>query len=110
MSDPGVMEMTALRQGVGVTTHRQTQDTSALPEASDKLAGLCRKLDEAIALLAAAREFAKPGKLPRVLDTARRVLLQEEIGGASCRESACRSGRGRECRSRRGLRRGRRWS
>src|SRR5690554_2622948 len=81
MSDPGVMEMTALRQGVGVTTHRQTQDTSALPEASDKLAGLCRKLDEAIALLAAAREFAKPGKLPRVLDTARRVLLQE--GGAA---------------------------
>jgi hypothetical protein len=68
-----------------VTTHRQTQDPSAAPEANDRLAGLCEKLDEAIGLLAAAREFAKPGKLPRVMDTARRVLLQE--GGAAALEA-----------------------
>ena len=42
---------------------------------SDKLNGLLAMLDEATALLAAARGFAKPGKLPRVLDTARRVML-----------------------------------
>nr|WP_275298089.1 hypothetical protein [Halomonas campisalis] len=42
------------------------------------------KLDEAIRLLAESRDFAKPGKLPRVLDTARRVLLQE--GGAAAIE------------------------
>ncbi|WFM73287.1 hypothetical protein [Halomonas sp. CKK8] len=53
------------------------QDASTPPQASDKLAGLLKKLDEAITLLAQAREFAKPGKLPRVLDTARRVMLQE---------------------------------
>ncbi|MFG6175809.1 hypothetical protein ACGTN6_01070 [Halomonas sp. THAF12] len=53
--------------------------------AEDKLAGLVAKLDEAIALLAGAREFAKPGKLPRVLDTARRMLLQE--GGAEAIET-----------------------
>ncbi|MEQ9464376.1 MAG: hypothetical protein RJQ10_12015 [Haliea sp.] len=41
----------------------------------DKLNGLLEKLDEATALLAKARDFAKPGKLPRVLDTARRVML-----------------------------------
>nr|WP_221195716.1 hypothetical protein [Halomonas organivorans] len=46
------------------------------------MAGLVAKLDEATALLADAREFAKPGKLPRVLDTARRVLLQEGGGAA----------------------------
>ncbi|MCW8828455.1 MAG: hypothetical protein OQK94_05310 [Gammaproteobacteria bacterium] len=51
------------------------------PAAGGKLAGLCEKLDEAITLLAAARDFAKPGRLPRVLDSARRVLLQE--GGAA---------------------------
>ncbi|MEQ9394760.1 hypothetical protein [Haliea sp.] len=43
---------------------------------NDKLAGLLAHLDEATALLASAPEFAKPGKLPRVLDTARRVMLQ----------------------------------
>nr|WP_202597250.1 hypothetical protein [Halomonas icarae] len=43
------------------------------------------KLDAAITLLADARDFAKPGKLPRVLDTARRVLLQE--GGAAAVEA-----------------------
>nr|WP_255762535.1 hypothetical protein [Halomonas alkalisoli] len=39
------------------------------------------KLDEATTLLAEARAFTKPTKLPRVLDTARRVLMQE--GGAA---------------------------
>ncbi|TDR55030.1 hypothetical protein DFP85_106176 [Halomonas ventosae] len=60
-----------------MTTPRHMQDASTPPQASDKLAGLLKKLDEAITLLAQAREFAKPGKLPRVLDTARRVMLQE---------------------------------
>jgi len=49
----------------------------AVTAATDKLAGLLTQLDEATALLAAARDFAKPAKLPRVLDTARRVMLQE---------------------------------
>jgi len=55
--------------------------TQPEPAPGGKLAGLCEKLDEAITLLAAARDFAKPGRLPRVLDSARRVLLQE--GGAA---------------------------
>jgi hypothetical protein len=44
--------------------------------ADDRLNGLLGKLDEATALLEEARDFAKPGKLGRVLDTARRVMLQ----------------------------------
>ncbi|MDR9439327.1 MAG: hypothetical protein RI841_07500 [Halomonas sp.] len=64
------------------------QDASTPPPASDKLAGLLKKLDEAIALLAESREFAKPGKLPRVLDTARRVMLQE--GGCEAIEHRTR--------------------
>ncbi|MCL7940725.1 hypothetical protein M8009_10535 [Halomonas sp. ATCH28] len=64
------------------------QDASTPPPASDKLAGLLKKLDEAITLLAQAREFAKPGKLPRVLDTARRVMLQE--GGCEAIEQRAR--------------------
>ncbi|MDW7744990.1 hypothetical protein [Halomonas sp.] len=64
------------------------QDASTPPQASDKLAGLLKKLDEAITLLAEAREFAKPGKLPRVLDTARRVMLQE--GGCEAIEQRAR--------------------
>ncbi|GEK73901.1 MULTISPECIES: hypothetical protein [Halomonas] len=54
------------------------------PTGDDKLTGLLARLDEATALLNEARDFAKPGKLPRVLDTARRVLLQE--GGAAAIE------------------------
>ncbi|MDN3520490.1 hypothetical protein [Halomonas ramblicola] len=54
------------------------------PADDAKLRGLLEKLDESIALLAQAREFAKPGKLPRVLDTARRVMLQE--GGCAAVE------------------------
>ncbi|WP_280547669.1 hypothetical protein [Halomonas sp. 11-S5] len=64
------------------------QDTNTPPPASDKLAGLLKKLDEAIILLAESRAFAKPGKLPRVLDTARRVMLQE--GGCEAIEQRAR--------------------
>ncbi|WP_136247536.1 hypothetical protein [Halomonas borealis] len=55
------------------------------PTDDDKLPGLLARLDEATALLNDAAGFAKPGKLPRVLDTARRVLLQE--GGAAAIEA-----------------------
>ncbi|RDB43701.1 hypothetical protein DU490_05880 [Halomonas sp. DQ26W] len=58
---------------------------SGIPAGDDKLRGLLAKLDEATTLLAQAREFTKPMKLPRVLDTARRVLLQE--GGAAAVEA-----------------------
>lgn len=37
---------------------------------------LVQRLDDAIAALAESRSFAKAGKLPRVFDTVRRVLLQ----------------------------------
>lgn len=42
-----------------------------------KLESLASKLEEAIRLLAEARDFAKPTKIRRVFDTARRILLQE---------------------------------
>lgn len=58
-----------------MTTQRDTQDGSKMA-ADDRLNGLLGKLDEATALLEEARDFAKPGKLGRVLDTARRVMLQ----------------------------------
>ncbi|MCE9663740.1 hypothetical protein LY622_09830 [Halomonas sp. M5N1S17] len=64
-----------------MTTHRHTQEISGSPAGDDKLQGLLVKLDEATTLLAEARAFTKPTKLPRVLDTARRVLMQE--GGAA---------------------------
>ncbi|MGM0985535.1 MAG: hypothetical protein ACQEXI_00935 [Pseudomonadota bacterium] len=64
------------------------QDASTPPPASDKLAGLLKKLDESITLLAEARAFAKPSRLPRVLDTARRVMLQE--GGCDAIEQRAR--------------------
>ncbi len=41
-------------------------------------AHLIEKLDQAIALLDTARDFAKVGKLPRVLDTCRRVLQHQD--------------------------------
>lgn len=65
-----------------MTTHDDTQaggDTT--PPDDSKLRHLLEKLDAAISLFEAARDFAKPGKFPQVLDTARRVLLQE--GGAA---------------------------
>ena len=39
---------------------------------------LVQRLDDAIAALDESRAFAKPGKLPRLFDTVRRVLLQPE--------------------------------
>ncbi|WP_043527166.1 hypothetical protein [Litchfieldella xinjiangensis] len=50
-----------------------------------KLAMLLAKLDQATDILAQARDFAKPAKVGRVLDTARRVLLQE--GGVAALEA-----------------------
>ncbi len=67
-----------------MTTNGQMQDASQTLAGDDKLPGLLAKFDEATALLGESRDFAKPGKLPRVLDTARRVLLQP--GGASALE------------------------
>lgn len=59
-------------------TDKQQVDDSGLH-------GLLEKLEEAIALLASAPPFAKPGKLDRILDTARRVLMRE--GGCAALES-----------------------
>ncbi|WP_346797560.1 hypothetical protein R5M92_02365 [Halomonas sp. Bachu 37] len=63
-----------------MTTH-----TSSQPSDNPKLNELLIKLDDAVRLLTQAPEFSKPGKLPRVLDTARRVLLQE--GGCTAVEA-----------------------
>ncbi|MFG6668018.1 hypothetical protein ACGK9R_13055 [Halomonas sp. HNIBRBA4712] len=49
------------------------------------LEGLLKKLDDALERLKQAPAFARPTKLPRVLDTARRVLLQE--GGCQAIEA-----------------------
>ncbi|WP_404377231.1 hypothetical protein [Vreelandella aquamarina] len=49
-----------------------------------KLNGLLSKFDDALRLLSQAPAFSKPAKLPRVLDTARRVLLQ--AGGCAALE------------------------
>ncbi len=59
-----------------------TSHNSEQPASDGKLAALLTKLDEATEILAKARDFAKPGKLARVFDTARRVLLQEGGGAA----------------------------
>lgn len=45
--------------------------------AEDKLVLLLTRLDSALNAMAQAPAFAKPGKLPRVLDTARRVISAE---------------------------------
>nr|WP_298249637.1 hypothetical protein [uncultured Halomonas sp.] len=68
-----------------MTTHDDTQAGGATPPDDTKLRLLLEKLDAAISLFEEAQDFAKPGKLPRVLDTARRVLLQE--GGAAAVEA-----------------------
>ncbi|MBF7051817.1 hypothetical protein IOC61_00540 [Halomonas sp. KAO] len=69
-----------------MTTHDDTQaGGGTTPPDDTKLQLLLEKLDAATTLLEEARDFAKPGKLPRVLDTARRVLLQE--GGAAAIEA-----------------------
>ncbi|SFC27666.1 hypothetical protein SAMN05660443_2034 [Marinospirillum celere] len=46
--------------------------------AEQKLQQLLEKLDDALQQFEQAADFAKPGKLPRLLDTARRVLMLEE--------------------------------
>ncbi|WP_189466487.1 hypothetical protein [Litchfieldella qijiaojingensis] len=50
---------------------------------------LLTKLDEATEILAQAQDFAKPLKIRRVLDTARRVLLQD--GGAAALQARAES-------------------
>ncbi|MDW5376695.1 hypothetical protein R6258_07155 [Halomonas sp. HP20-15] len=52
---------------------------------SAKLDDLLAKLDEAIEILAKARDFAKPGKVRRVFDSARKVMLQP--GGCAAIEA-----------------------
>lgn len=54
-------------------------------EEAGKLDELLNKFDEALELLHQAPAFSKASKLPRVLDTARRVLLQD--GGCSALEA-----------------------
>ncbi|MGM0982440.1 MAG: hypothetical protein ACQEXG_03305 [Pseudomonadota bacterium] len=65
------------------------QDALTTPLASGELAGLLEKLDEAITLLAEAPVLSKPDILPRVFDTAQRVMLQE--GGCEAVEQRARS-------------------
>ena len=48
---------------------------------TDILQPLLKNLDDAVGKLAAAPDFSKPARLGRVLDTARRVMLQD--GGVS---------------------------
>ena len=50
---------------------------------------LLGKLDDAISILDSAREFAKPARLQRVLDTARRVMLTE--GGCAAIQQRAQS-------------------
>lgn len=50
-----------------------------------KLNGLLSKFDDAVRLLSQAPAFSKPAKLPRVMDTARRILMQE--GGCAALEA-----------------------
>ena len=45
---------------------------------NNTLTPLLARLDEAVEALAAAPDFARPGKLPRVLDIARRVMMQPD--------------------------------
>jgi len=61
--------------------------TSHDPQAPDsaKLDDALAKLDEAVEILANARDFAKPGKLRRVFDAARKVMLQP--GGCAAIEA-----------------------
>jgi hypothetical protein len=59
------------------------------PLDEEKLLRLLANLDEATAMLGEARDFAKPGKLSRVLDTARRVLLHP--GGTAVLEKRARA-------------------
>lgn len=53
-----------------MTSHDEQAPDSAMLDAA------LAKLDEAVEILANARDFAKPGKLRRVFDGARKVMLQ----------------------------------
>ena len=61
-----------------------TTNISDMYEEESKLAGLLAKFDEAVEILAATADYAKPTKVRRVLDTARRIILQE--GGCAALE------------------------
>ncbi|MBZ9537740.1 hypothetical protein KGQ90_02130 [Modicisalibacter tunisiensis] len=67
-----------------MTTHHDDRTPDA-----GRLNDLLAKLDEATAILADARDFAKPGKVRRVFDTARRVMLLE--GGCAAIEQRARA-------------------
>ena len=62
-----------------------TTENDTSPQGDEKLNLLVKKLDDAVSLLAKAPAFSKPSKLPRVLDTARRLLLQP--GGCAAIEA-----------------------
>lgn len=72
------------RNWISISEDRSAPDVvpaqSVTPPVS--LADLLGRLDEAVEALDAAPEFAKPGKLHRVLDLARRVLLADGGGAA----------------------------
>ncbi|MBB3189269.1 hypothetical protein [Halomonas cerina] len=59
-----------------------TTDNRAFPPGDDKLDGLLAKLDDDVRLLSQAPTFFKPGALPKVLETARQVLLQPDGAAA----------------------------
>ncbi|WNK19285.1 hypothetical protein P1P91_10475 [Halomonas piscis] len=67
-----------------MTTANNPSSTAASSEAA-KLDGLVEKFDEALSLLREALAFNKAARLPRVLDTARRLLLTE--GGCAALEA-----------------------
>lgn len=62
-----------------MTSHDEQAPDSAMLDAA------LAKLDEAVEILANARDFAKPGKLRRVFDGARKVMLQP--GGCAAIEA-----------------------
>ena len=72
-----------------MTTHRPMQDTRTPSPASNTLAGLLERFDEAIRRLAEAPDAAKPDQMLGVFDTAQRVLLQE--GGCEAIERRART-------------------
>jgi hypothetical protein len=64
-----------------VTNDQEASST----EEDGKLKGLLSKFDDAVRLLSQAPAFSKPAKLPRVMDTARRLLMHE--GGCAALEA-----------------------
>ena len=61
-----------------------TTSISEMYGEESRLEGVLAKFDEAVEILAAAANYAKPTKVRRVLDTARRIILQE--GGCAALE------------------------